>query len=161
MCITSPLFTLYQTILDFAIILIFSSYVPLCNTSLIFPFLYRLSHIYASFCLVSPMTPLYCYTHTPLSFEAIDSNSFAMCSLPCCASTCTFPAAYMYFYNTHDMFFLQYIRTFVIYQVTSDLVSFVNNRTINSIKALLASPVLLLLSSKPYFTLNICFRFKF
>ena len=70
------------------------------------------------------------------------------------------PAAYMYFYYIYDVFFLQYIRTLVIHQVASDLVSFVNNRTINSIRALLASLVLLSLSSKLHFTLNACFRFK-
>ena len=68
--------------------------------------------------------------------------------LPCCASTGTSPAAYMYFYNTRDMFFPQYIRMLVICQVASDLVCFVNNRTINSIRASLIS-----LSSKLYFTL--------
>jgi len=130
-CTIGLLFISYWTILDFAIISIFSSYVPLCDMSLIVPYLYRLSHAYVSFYLVSLMTPLHCYAHASLSFEAIDSNSFATYFLPYCAPTCAFLAAYMYFYATYDVFFLQYIRTLVIYQVTSDLVSFVNNRTIH------------------------------
>ena len=105
-CITSPLSTLYLTISNFAIISIFSSYFPLCDMSLIFPFLYRLSHMYISFYLISPMTPLYCYAYVSLSFEAIDSNFFAIYFLPYCASTCTFPAAYMYYYDTYNVFFI-------------------------------------------------------
>ena len=81
-----PVSLRHQTTSDFAAISIFSSYVPLCNTSLIFLYLYRPSHAYVSFFLVSCMTPLHCYAHAPLSFEAIDSNSFATYSLPCCAS---------------------------------------------------------------------------
>jgi len=137
-----------------------TAYSPICNTSLIVPYLYRLSHAYISLYLVSLMTPLHCYAHASLSFEAIDLNSFATYSLPYCTSTCALPAAYVYFYDTYDMFFLQYIRTLVICQVAPDLVSFVNNRTINSIRALLTLPALLSLSSKPYFTLNTCLRFK-
>ena len=97
---------LYWTILNLAVILIFSSYVPLCDTSLIFPFMYRYSHTYVSLCLDSLMTPLYCYDHTPLSFAAIDSNTFVTCSLPYCTSTYAFPATNMYFYNTYDVFLL-------------------------------------------------------
>ena len=66
----------------------------------------------------------------------------------------------MYFYNIYDMYFLQYIRMFIIRKVTSDLLSFINNRTINSIRALLTLPVLLLLSFKLHFTLNAHLRFK-
>jgi len=155
-----PVLSVYRTTSDFAAISIFSYYVLLCNMSLISPLSVSLSHAYVSFYLVSLMTPLHCYAHTSLSFDAIDSNSFVTCSLPCCAPTCTFSAAYVYFYDTYDVFFLQYIRTLVICQVTSDLVSFVNNRTINSIRASLASPTLLSLSSKLPFILNTRFRFK-
>ena len=83
---------LYRTLSDLAAILIFSSYVPLCDTSLIFLFMYRYSHTYVSLHHDSLMTPPYCYVHVPLSFAAIDSNSFVMCSLPYCASTYAFPA---------------------------------------------------------------------
>jgi len=159
-CITGLFLSVYRTTSDFAAISIFSCYVLLCNTSLITPLSVSLSHTYVSFYLVSLMTPLHCYAHASLSFDAIDSNSFVTCFLPCCAPTCTFPAAYMYFYDTYDVFFLQYIRTLVIHQVTSDLVSFVNNRTINSIRALLASPALLSLSSKLHFTSNARLRLK-
>ena len=95
----------YQTISDLAVISIFSSYVPLCHMSLTHPFMYRYSHMYVSLCLDSLMTPLYCYVHAPLSFAAIDSNSFVTCFLPYCASTYAFPATNVYFYDTYDMFF--------------------------------------------------------
>ena len=82
---------------DFAAILILSSYAPLCNTSLIF----LLCTDFPTYMFHSILTPLWlpsiCYAHMPLSFNAIDLNSFVMCSLPCCASsdhfqqpTCTF-----------------------------------------------------------------------
>ena len=41
----------------------------------------------------------------------------------------------MYFYDTYDVSFPLYIRLLVKATVASDLVSFVNNRTINSIRA--------------------------
>ena len=98
--------TLYRTLSDLAAILIFSSYVPLCDTSLIFLFMYRYSHAYVSLHHDSLMTPLlYCYVHAPLSFAAIDSNSFMTCSLPYCASTYAFPATDVYFYDIYDVFF--------------------------------------------------------
>ena len=50
-------------------------------------------------------------------------------------STFTFLTVYMYFYDTYDVFFLLYIRWLVKTTVASDLASFVNNRTINSIRA--------------------------
>ena len=96
----------YWTISDLAVISILSSYIPLCDMSLTFPFMYRYSHTYVSPCLDSLMTPLHCYIHVPLSFAAIDSNSFIMCSLPYCASTYAFPATNVYFYDTYDVFFL-------------------------------------------------------
>ena len=95
----------YWTILDLAIISIFSSYIPLCDTSLTLPFMYRYSHAYISLCLDSLITPLHCYVHARLSFAAIDSHSFVTCSLPYCASTYAFPATDMYFYDTYDVFF--------------------------------------------------------
>jgi len=60
---------------------------------------------------------------------------YATYSLPPRASTFTFLTVYMYFHNTYDVFFLLYIRWLVKTTVASDLVSFVNNRTINSIRA--------------------------
>ena len=66
---------LYWTFSDLAAISIFSSYVPLCDTSLIFLFIYKYSHAYISLYHDSLMTPLHCYVHAPLSFAAIDSNS--------------------------------------------------------------------------------------
>ena len=96
---------LYRTLLDLAAISIFSSYVPLCDTSLIFPFMYRYSHAYVSPCLDSLMTPPHCYTYASLSFAPIDSISFATSSLPYCASTYAFPATDVYFYDTYDVFF--------------------------------------------------------
>ena len=105
MCITGPLPVSYWTSSDLAAISIFSSYVPLCDTSLIFFFMYRYSHAYVSLGLDSPMTPLYCYVYAPLSFAPIDSISFATSSLPYCASTYAFPATDVYFYDTYDVFF--------------------------------------------------------
>ena len=95
----------YRTLSDLATISIFSSYVPLCDTSLTFLFMYRYSHAYVSLCLDSPMTPLHCYAHAPLSFAPIDSISFATSSLPYCASTYAFPATDVYFYDAYDVFF--------------------------------------------------------
>ena len=97
--------TLYQTLSDLTAISIFSSYVPLCDTSLIFLFMYRYSHAYISLHLDSLMTPFHCYVHAPLSFASIDSISFAMSSLPYCASMYAFPATDVYFYDTYDVFF--------------------------------------------------------
>ena len=54
MCTTGLPSALYQTTLDFAAISIFSSYVPLCDTSSIFPFMCRSSHAYISFYLWLP-----------------------------------------------------------------------------------------------------------
>ena len=96
---------LYRTLSDLAAISIFSSYVPLCDISLIFPFMYRYSHAYISLGLDSLMTPFHCYVHVPLSFAPIDSISFATSSLPYCASTYAFPATDVYFYDTFDVFF--------------------------------------------------------
>jgi hypothetical protein len=45
------LFALTGLILDLAAISILSSYVPLCASSLTFPYLYRLSHTYVAFLL--------------------------------------------------------------------------------------------------------------
>ena len=73
--------TSYWTISDLAVILIFSSYVPLCDMSLTLLFMYRYSHMYVSPCLNSLMTPFYCYAYASLSSVAIDSISFAMSSL--------------------------------------------------------------------------------
>ena len=97
--------TSYWTLLDLATISIFSSYVPLCDMSLIFLFMYRYSHAYVSLHHDSLMTPLHCYVHAPLSFAAIDSNSFVTCSLPYCTSTYAFPATDVYFYDIYDVFF--------------------------------------------------------
>ena len=97
--------TLYRTLSDLAAILIFSSYVPLCDTSLIFLFMYRYSHAYVSLDFDSLMTPLHCYAHAPLSFAPIASISFATSSLPYCASTYAFSATDVYFYDTYDVFF--------------------------------------------------------
>ena len=96
----------YRTLSDLAAISISSSYIPLCDTSLIFLFMYRYSHAYVSLGLDSLMTPLHCYAHAPLSFAPIDSISFATSSLPYCASTYAFPATDVYFYDAYDVFFL-------------------------------------------------------
>ena len=105
MCTTGPLPASYRTFSDLAVILILSSYVSLCDTSLTFLFMYRYSHAYVSLRLDSLMTPLHCYAHAPLSFAPIDSISFATSSLPYCASTYAFSATDVYVYDTYDMFF--------------------------------------------------------
>ena len=122
-CTTGPFPLIYRTTSDFAAISIFSSYVPLCDTSLISP--------------LCTDFPLHTF-HSPLSLmtrHSIFVPRYATYSLSSRVSTFTFLTVYVYFYDTYDVFFLQYIRAHVIRQVASDLVSFVNNRTINSIRA--------------------------
>ena len=97
--------TSYRTLSDLAVISIFSSYVPLHDTSFTFLFMYGYSHMHVSLYLDSLMTPFHCRVHAPLSFAAINSNSFMTCSLPYCASMYAFPATDMYFYDTYDVFF--------------------------------------------------------
>jgi len=88
---------------------------------------------YRIMCITGPLFPSSYWT--PTTCHSVFVPHYATYSLPYCVSTYISLTVYMYFYDTYDVFFPLYIRPLVKATVASDLVSFVNNRTINSIRA--------------------------
>src|SRR6267154_1736678 len=74
-------------ILDLAVILILSSYLPIMCHVTHFPYLYRPSHVCFS---LSLMTPLHCYDHASLISYATCPFSSATSTLPYYAPMCSF-----------------------------------------------------------------------